>query len=94
MAVLEDPELAAEYEHRLDAPMRDMKKARLRAAQSAGQLPDDLDLGVAVDMLFAPVAQKWSTTGEPPSEDYVRTLVETVLAGLTRSAEGIPSSSM
>ncbi len=94
VAVLEDPELAAEYEHRLDAPMREMKKARLRAAQSAGQLPDDLDLDVAVDMLFAPVAQKWSTTGEPPSEDYVRTLVETVLAGLTRSAEGIPSSSM
>ena len=94
VAVLEDPELAAEYEHRLDAPMREMKKARLRAAQNAGQLPDDLDLDVAVDLLFAPVAQKWSATGELPSEDYVRTLVETVLAGLTRSAEGIPSTGM
>lgn len=88
VAVLEDPELAAEYEHRLDAPMREMKKARLRAAQSAGQLPDDLDLDVAVDMLFAPVAQKWSTAGEPPSDGYVRTLVETVLSGLTRPSEG------
>lgn len=82
VAVLEDPELAAEYEHRLDAPMRELKKARLRAAQRAGQLPSDLDLDVAVDMLFAPVAQRWSSTGEPPSDDYVRTLVETVLSGL------------
>ncbi|UTM35556.1 TetR/AcrR family transcriptional regulator [Rhodococcus pyridinivorans] len=94
VAVLEDPGLAAEYEHRLDAPMREMKKARLRAAQSAGQLPDDLDLDVAVDMLFAPVAQKWSTAGEPPSDDYVRTLVETVLSGLTRPSEGDRSADL
>lgn len=94
VAVLEDPDLAAEYEHRLDAPMREMKKARLRAAQSAGQLPDDLDLDVAVDMLFAPVAQKWSTAGEPPSDGYVRTLVETVLSGLTRPSEGDRSADL
>jgi len=45
-------------------------------------------------MLFAPVAQKWSTAGEPPSDDYVRTLVETVLSGLTRPSEGDPSAGL
>ena len=88
VAVLEDPKLAEEYENRLNRPMRELKKERLRSAQRAGQLPPALDLDVAVDVLFAPLAQQWLFSAQPPSDDYARSLVETVLAGFRYERRG------
>lgn len=89
VAVLEDPKLAEEYGIRLDQPTRELKKERLRSAQRAGQLPTALDLDVAIDLLFAPLAQQWLLGGEPPSDTYARSLVETVLSGLQNGARTI-----
>lgn len=53
--ITHDSTLAALYAERLDSPMRELKKQRLRSAQRAGQLAEDLDLDVAVDMLWGPL---------------------------------------
>ncbi|MGW0435726.1 TetR/AcrR family transcriptional regulator [Micromonospora sp. NPDC003197] len=80
--ILHDPALAASYAERLDAPMKELKKQRLRSAQQAGQLPDDLDLDLAVDLLWGPLLSRWLLRSGPLTAQYADTLVETALAGL------------
>ena len=80
-AMLDDPELAAEYAQRLEAPMARIKRARLAAARDAGQLPDDVDLDLAVDLLWSPLQSRWQARGTL-SPEFADAVVETVLAGL------------
>lgn len=80
--IVHDPVLAADYAARLDEPMRELKKDRLRAAQRAGQLATDVDLDVAVDMLFGPVLNRWLQRTGPLTAEYVDKVVDTALSGL------------
>lgn len=86
-AMLDDPALAAEFETRLDGPMRELKKARLRSAQAAGELPADLDLDLAVDLLWSPLTGRWLQRSGPLTEAYADAVVATALAGLRASAD-------
>jgi AcrR family transcriptional regulator len=79
--IMHDPELAALYARRLDGPLREMKRERLRSAQRAGELAADLDLEVAVDLIWAPVAHRWSQRG-PLTAGYADAVIDTALAGL------------
>lgn len=83
VAVLEDEQLAADYREKLEEPTRELKRARLRSAQRAGQLPADLDLDVAVDAIFAPLAQRWLLRTGPLTPEYADALAATALRGLT-----------
>ncbi|MGW1341437.1 TetR/AcrR family transcriptional regulator [Kribbella sp. NPDC002412] len=80
--IVHDPALAADYHERLDGPMREVKKNRLRAAQQAGQISKDADLDVAVDLIFGPILNRWLQHTGPLTPEYVDTLVDTVLHGL------------
>jgi AcrR family transcriptional regulator len=80
-AMLHDPALAAEYEQRLDAPMRAIKRERLRRACEAGQLPADTDLDLAVDLLWSPLQSRW-LEGGPLTPVFADAVVDTVLSGL------------
>ena len=80
--IVNDHLLAAEYVLRLDQPMRELKRTRLRAAQRAGQLADDVELDVAIDMLFGPVLNRWLHRTGPLTHDYVDRVVDTALRGL------------
>jgi AcrR family transcriptional regulator len=80
-AMLDDPELQAEYEQRLEAPIRQIKRDRLAAARDAGQLPADVDLDLAVDLLWSPLWSRWQNRGEL-TPAFADALVDTVLAGL------------
>jgi AcrR family transcriptional regulator len=80
--IVHDPALAADYAQRLDGPMRELKKARLRAAQHAGQLADDIDLEVAVDLVFGPILNRWLHRTHPLTSDYADQVVDTALRGL------------
>jgi AcrR family transcriptional regulator len=90
IAILEDESLASQYRSSVDEPTREMKKDRLRSAQLAGDLPDDLDLDVAIDAIFAPMAQRWLTRTGPLTEAYADSLVESALAGIRSRSRVAP----
>ena len=77
-----DPELAAIVTERWDEPRHELRKKRLRRAQEAGQLPEGLDLDLVVEMLWAPLLNRWLQLRKPLSSDYSDRVVETVLNGL------------
>ncbi|MDX3657712.1 TetR/AcrR family transcriptional regulator [Streptomyces sp. ID05-26A] len=77
-----DQALAAEYATRLDNPMREIKKARLRAAQEAGQLAEGVDLEVAVDLVWGPILNRWLHRTTPLTSEYAHQVVDTALRGL------------
>jgi hypothetical protein len=87
--IAHDPELAAAYAERLDGPLKEAKRQRLRGAQQAGQLAEDLDLDVAVDMIWGPVLNRWLQRGGPLTAEYTDLVVATALNGLRprRTAE-------
>ena len=80
--IAHDAALAQTYHERLDAPLREAKRERLRSAQKSGELADDLDLDVAIDILWGPVLNRWLQHGGPLSDAYVEQLVRTALAGM------------
>ncbi len=84
-AIIEDPELSRAYQDRLEEPMRELKKRRLRRAQQAGQLDADVDLDLAVDLVFAPVAQRWTQRSGDLTPDGARAIVRHALRGLSTS---------
>jgi AcrR family transcriptional regulator len=86
--VAHDDQLAAAYHERLDAPLREAKRQRLRSAQEAGELADDLDLDVAVDLIWGPVLSRWLQRAGALSDGYLDALLDTALAGLRPRAGG------
>ena len=77
-----DPELAALYAERLDTPMKDLKRERLKSAQRTGELAQDLDLDLAIELLWGPIQNRWLMRSGPLTPGYANELVELALAGL------------
>ncbi|WTW93562.1 TetR/AcrR family transcriptional regulator [Streptomycetaceae bacterium NBC_01309] len=80
--VMNDPELAAAYVERLHTPVENLKRQRLRAAQEAGQIAADVDLGAAVDAIWSPLLSRWLLRTGPLDADYADRVVETAMRGL------------
>ncbi|QGQ19254.1 TetR family transcriptional regulator [Cellulomonas sp. JZ18] len=80
--VAHDEALAASYHERLDGPLRDAKRQRLRSAQEAGELADDLDLDVAIDIIWGPVLNRWLLRSGPVTDEYVDALLDATLSRL------------
>lgn len=78
-----DPELGAEFAERLLEPQIGLYVTRLRAAQRAGQVRDDVDLRVAVELLIAPLTHRWLLSSLPLTHDYADTIVDHALRGLS-----------
>ena len=72
-AITHDPQLAATYAERIDTPRCQARKQRLREL--------DVDLDVAVDILWAPLINRWLKGGEVTPE-YADRVVEMALNGL------------
>ena len=81
-AIIEDEELGRAYRERLDEPMRALKRRRLRRGQEAGQLDADVDLDLAVDLIFAPVTRRWTERSGDLTPEGVRAIVHHALRGL------------
>ena len=84
--ILENAELAATYRERLEHPVREMKKRRLRAAVAAGQLAEDTDLDLAVDLIWGPVQNRWLFREGPLTTAFTDALVDTALGGLAQAS--------
>lgn len=74
-----DPDLAAMYRERLAGPVDEAKKERLRSAQRAGQLCPDADLDLVLEVLYAPLQQRWLHRSGPLTDDYADALVDLTL---------------
>ncbi|MEU8112689.1 TetR/AcrR family transcriptional regulator [Micromonospora sp. NPDC048947] len=83
-----DPVLAAAYAERLDGPLKEAKRQRLRSAQRAGQIAEGVDLAVAVDMIWGPILNRWLHRSGPLTAEYADLVVATALNGLRPRRSG------
>ncbi|GAA2629691.1 TetR/AcrR family transcriptional regulator [Actinomadura fulvescens] len=77
--IVNDPDLAAQYREQLARPVDDAKRARLRSAQRAGQLAADADLDLVLEVLYAPLFQRWLHRTGPLNAEYADSLVDITL---------------
>jgi hypothetical protein len=77
--IINDPGLATLYRDKLARPVDEAKKERLRSAQRAGQFDVDADLDLALELLYAPLYQRWLHRSGPLTPDYADSLVDLVL---------------
>lgn len=77
VAIAGDPDLAKLYAERLDGPLHEAKKARLR-----GAVDPEVDLDAAVELIWSPLAQRWLHRTRPLTHAFADALVETALRGL------------
>ncbi|MEU5863344.1 TetR/AcrR family transcriptional regulator [Nonomuraea sp. NPDC047529] len=82
LEIVGDPELAAQYREKLAGPVDEAKKARLRSAQRAGQIAADADLDLALELLYAPLYQRWLLRSGPLTPQYADALVDLTLKAL------------
>ncbi|MDR8408583.1 TetR/AcrR family transcriptional regulator [Nonomuraea sp. 3-1Str] len=79
MEIIGDPTLAAMYGEKLAGPVDEAKKERLRSGRRAGQLAADADLDLVLEVLYAPLYQRWLLRSGPLTPEYADALVETTL---------------
>ncbi|MEV0088801.1 TetR/AcrR family transcriptional regulator [Saccharopolyspora sp. NPDC050642] len=77
--IINDAELAAIYREKMAAPVEEAKKERLRSAQRAGQLAADADLDLFLEVLYAPLAQRWLLRSGPLDDAFADALVDAAL---------------
>ncbi|MCP2258834.1 transcriptional regulator, TetR family [Streptoalloteichus tenebrarius] len=77
-----DPALTEELHQRLVRPMLEMIKERLRSAQQAGQLAEDADLDLAVELIYGALYYRWLLRTGPLTPEFGEQVVEWALKGL------------
>ncbi|MFJ9028587.1 TetR/AcrR family transcriptional regulator [Streptomyces sp. NPDC102274] len=77
-----DAELGLEFARKLLEPQLQLYVRRLRAAQEAGEVRQDLDPRIALELLIAPVSHRWLLRTLPLTHAYADTIVEYALRGL------------
>ncbi|WP_280251892.1 TetR/AcrR family transcriptional regulator [Nocardia abscessus] len=86
--IINDPTLAGQYRAKLAGPVDEAKKDRLRSAQRAGQLAADADLDLALELLYAPLYQRWLLRSGPLTPEYADALVEVFLKAMRPDITG------
>ncbi|WP_246268269.1 TetR/AcrR family transcriptional regulator [Nonomuraea typhae] len=86
LQVIGDPGLASLYREKLSDPVDEAKKERLRSGQRAGQLAADADLDLVLEVLYAPLYQRWQLRSGDLTPEYADTLVEITLRAFAPSA--------
>jgi AcrR family transcriptional regulator len=74
--------LGEEFVTKLMEPQLQLYVERLRSAQDNGQVRTGIDLRIAVELLVAPLAQRWLQRSGPLSHAYADALVDYALHGL------------
>ncbi|MEU4511667.1 TetR/AcrR family transcriptional regulator [Nonomuraea wenchangensis] len=82
LEIINDPALAAQYREKLAGPVDEAKKERLRSAQRAGQLAADADLDLALELLYAPLYQRWLLRSGPLTPRYADALVDAFIKAM------------
>ncbi|GAA4984201.1 AcrR family transcriptional regulator [Nonomuraea thailandensis] len=77
-----NPAVAAGLNDRFIQPQADKTVARLRAAQTKGQVSPDFDLELAMAVLSGPLYFQLLITQEPLTHEYVNRILDALFAGL------------
>ena len=77
-----DPALAASIREQLIVPSIAGFEERMRSAQRAGQIPENADFGVALDLFYGPIYHRLVYRLGLPDEHEIRARVDHVIAGL------------
>ncbi|MET4925864.1 TetR/AcrR family transcriptional regulator [Streptomyces sp. PSRA5] len=83
-----DAEIGAEYARKLLEPQAALYVRRLRAAQEAGAVRDDIDPRTAMELLTGPIVHRWLLRTLPLTHAYADSLVDYALNGLAPRPPG------
>ncbi|MFD3524671.1 TetR/AcrR family transcriptional regulator [Streptomyces sp. NPDC058653] len=83
-----DAAIGAQYVERLLEPQIALYVRRLRAAQEAGTVRDDIDPRTALELLTGPVLHRWLLRTLPLTHEYADSLVDYALNGLAPRSSG------
>lgn len=84
----EDRVFAERYRDRFVRPRRDRARAIFARAVERGELAPGADVDVAIDLLYGPLFHRLLQGHGPLNDRFARTVVETIVAGLTAVEEG------
>jgi AcrR family transcriptional regulator len=87
-----DPEFASIYHARFVAPRQEPARALLRRAIDRGELHPDIDVDLALDLVYGPLFHRLLHGHAPLNDRFVRDVVDAVLAGL--GVVSTPSASL
>ncbi|AOS64996.1 TetR/AcrR family transcriptional regulator [Actinoalloteichus hymeniacidonis] len=79
---IHDPTLSEAVENLLCHPRRELGAIMLRRAIDRGELPDDVNIEIALDLIGAPLYWRVSVRQAPIEPDYLEQLVDHLLRAL------------
>ncbi len=79
-----DPVFAAEYRRRVVEPRREEARDVFRRAIGRGEIPADIKIEVAIDLLYGPLYHRLLHGHLPLNDRFVRDVVDMALAGIQR----------
>ena len=82
VAARSDPDVAAAFRSMWTNPRRTLAKSMLKRKQDQGQLREDVDLDLVLDVLYGPLYYRFLVKNEPPSTKYAEAVVDVILRGL------------
>ena len=82
-----DPAFAAEYRRRVTEPRRDQAREIFRRAIERGEVPADLDVEVALDLIYGPLYLRLLQDHAPLDDGFVRAAIDMALAGVTATSD-------
>jgi AcrR family transcriptional regulator len=77
-----DPAFGTEYRARFVEPRRDQGREVFQRAIERGEIPADIKIEVALDLLYGPIYHRLLHGHAPLNDRFVRDVVDTVLAGI------------
>jgi AcrR family transcriptional regulator len=83
-----DPQFAQEYQARFIQPRRDAGREVFARAIGRGELAPDVDVEVALDLLYGPLYHRLLHEHAPFNARFARQVVDTVLSGILARPAG------
>ncbi|HEY1823163.1 MAG TPA: TetR/AcrR family transcriptional regulator [Trebonia sp.] len=77
-----DPAFAAEYQQRVIGPRREQARKIFTRAIERGEIPPDLDLEVALDVIYGPLYLRLLQDHAPLNGAFVQSVVDLALTGI------------
>jgi AcrR family transcriptional regulator len=84
VAIQDDPVLATLLSERIIRPSLAEVRSWLATAQERGDIRQDIDLHVGVEILLAPVFHRWLLRTGPLTDEYAQAVADAAIAALER----------